>query len=905
MKPSTRTWLKRILLVCLGLALLYPLAANLFLGTSLGPRVLNRRPQTFQVTWDRAWSLYPGDVRVRGLKLRGGTRTVKWSVDIDRGRGWIDLPALLGKEFRIGGFVGEGGRSTTIRTPAPPRKGPPPKPSQGRGWTIRIEDVSISRVQSLVYNGFRLEGQEGQVAGGFSYITRGGPFELERTTLRMPAGRLSLNGALVAQDLDTNGEIRIDSYRRQEHPGIEGWRFISGRLRAAGEVPDLPILAALGDPGRGGAGGSTTVDVRVERGAFAPGSRFTFRAPRQGDLEPLALDAAVSAPGGAGLVVRGSSSGLTVGRRKEGPPLLKTGAARVVATTPELRVPRLFGVVRQLKPGSRIQQGALAGQVQVEALEIHSTGGSVSWQMDIDRWTGRLDLGALLRREILLDGVRAEGIGGRVDLTDPLPPSGPPSEPWAVALSDARVTSVREIGFQDLLLSGDGEAVIDVSSESGGVMSVNAVDLTLRGGRLQAGKQTVAEGVALKTTVQVKPFVPGTIDRPAFLRRLSGAVALKGRISSLGFLNRYFQRVSWLQVQGRGSLDIDVRLSEGRLLPGTRLAISTSQTRAGILDMVTTGTASLKGEVRAQRGGAPAADLGVTFGRFEVKPGEGRNPPPYLRGRGLRIAISSKDLDLATPVSDLRARVDLQNGEVPDLTAYNAFLPAGAGVSILSGVGKVRLGLSLDAAKQTGQGEALLSSDGVGLRFQDLAVNGRLALRGVLSTSDLESRRFALAGSTLALDQVRYETVGDEPNEEGAPPWWARLKLMDGSILWKRPPVIDGKVRIEMKSADPILTLFAQKKRYLGWFQDLVHIEDIIADGNLRMDGDVLEVAPLQVVGNRFDLRSRLRFSRAGAQGDLYVRYRRLSVGIALDKGKRDFKLRRPLEWYESRAGFP
>ena len=108
-----------------------------------------------------------------------------------------------------------------------------------------------------------------------------------------------------------------------------------------------------------------------------------------------------------------------------------------------------------------------------------------------------------------------------------------------------------------------------------------------------------------------------------------------------------------------------------------------------------------------------------------------------------------------------------------------------------------------------------------------------------------------------------------------------------------------------MKSADPILTLFAQKKRYLGWFQDLVHIEDVIADGNLRMDGDVLEVAPLQVVGNRFDLRSRLRFSRAGAQGDLYVRYRRLSVGIALDKGKRDFKLRRPLDWYESRAGSP
>jgi translocation and assembly module TamB len=320
--------------------------------------------------------------------------------------------------------------------------------------------------------------------------------------------------------------------------------------------------------------------------------------------------------------------------------------------------------------------------------------------------------------------------------------------------------------------------------------------------------------------------------------------------------------------------------------------------------MVATGSASLKGEVRAAKGGAPAADLGVTFGRFEVKPGQGGNPAPYLRGRGLRLTVSSRDLDLTTPVSDLRARVDLKSGEVPDLTAYNAFLPAGAGVSILSGAGTVRLGLSLDAAKQTGEGEAVLPSDAAGLRFQDLTVNGRLGLHGRLASVDLESRRFGLAGSTLTLDGVTYASSGEEGGKE-EPPWWAHLEVTDGSMVWKRPPVLDGTVRIKMKSADPILALFAQKRRYVGWFQDLVSIEDITAGGKLRLDGDVLEVAPLQVLGNRFDLRSRLRFSRAGAQGDLYVRYRRLSLGIALDKGKRDFKLRRPLEWYESRAGSP
>lgn len=875
----------------------YLLPANLFLNTPLGSWALNRRPQMLQVTWDRAWSLYPGDITVHGLKLRGATPTVRWSVDLDRAEGWIDLTALLGRQFLVTRLEGEGGRSVTLREPPPPgKKKAPPKKAGGQGWTIRIEDARVSRVQLLGYNGWRLEG-DGRMTGGFSYITRGGPFELYRTTLRMPSGALSLNEDPIARGLDTEAEIRIEPYRRREHPGIQGWSFVSGRLQAAGTVPDLPILAALGDPGRGGAGGTTTVDVRVERGVFAPDSRFSFRAPRQGGLEPLAVDAAVSAPGGPGLVVRGSSSGLAIGRRQEGPPLLQTGAVRLVATTPELRVPRLFGVVRQLKPGSRIAEGALAGQMQVEDLAIHSTGGRVSWRLAIDRGSGRLDLGALLRREVLLEGVRAEGLSGRAGLEEPQPLTGTSRPPWSVALSDAQATGIREIGFDDLRLSGQGEAGLDLAYVGGGELALNAVGLAFRSGRLQAGESPAADGLRVKTRLGIAPFVPGAVSQAEFLRLLSGTVAVQGRIASLGFLERYFARASWLRVEGQGRLDTDVRLHEGRLLPGTRLAVSASRLEARVLDVLATGSASLKGAVRDQGG-----ELAVTFDRFAVAPGQGKNPPAYVRGRGLRVTVLSKDLDLATPVSDLRARVDLTNGEVPDLAAYNDFLPAGAGVSILSGAGRVRLGLSLDAAKQTGQGTATLSSDAAAFRFQDLTVTGRLGVRGVISTADLESRRFKLAGSTLTLDGVTYESAGEEAP---AADWWARAELTDGSMLWKKPLVLDGTARMKMKSADPILALFAQKKHYFDWFRDLVTIEDITAGGNLRLDGDVLEVAPLQVLGNRFDLRSRLRFSRAGAQGDLYVRYRRLSVGVALDRGKRDFKLRRPLEWYEGRSGGP
>jgi hypothetical protein len=51
------------------------------------------------------------------------------------------------------------------------------------------------------------------------------------------------------------------------------------------------------------------------------------------------------------------------------------------------------------------------------------------------------------------------------------------------------------------------------------------------------------------------------------------------------------------------------------------------------------------------------------------------------------------------------------------------------------------------------------------------------------------------------------------------------------------------------------------------------------------------------------EVRSRMIFSKARKRGDLYLRYGRLAAGIELRDGRRDFKLRRALEWYESRQG--
>jgi hypothetical protein len=104
---TVRTWLKRILLALLLLTGLYLLAVNLFLNSPLATRAFNRRPHKFQIHWTSAWTVWPGLIHARGLKVEGWRPNVAWSVRAERARGWIDLGSLGNRTFRIRKLQGE------------------------------------------------------------------------------------------------------------------------------------------------------------------------------------------------------------------------------------------------------------------------------------------------------------------------------------------------------------------------------------------------------------------------------------------------------------------------------------------------------------------------------------------------------------------------------------------------------------------------------------------------------------------------------------------------------------------------------------------------------------------------------------------------------------------------------
>lgn len=905
-----RIWLKRIILAVLLLTGLYLLAVNLFLNSPLAPRAFNRRPHRFQIHWTSAWTVWPGLVHARGLKVEGWRPNVAWSVEAERARGWIDLGSLTNRTFRIRELQGEEVRSTVIRRKGIGKADPPRRSgvqrSRRQPWSMSFEGIVLDHVRELRFNDFRLTG-DGRAEGAFWFVL-GGDFRLDPSKVRLPAAQIGWGSDTLAQGVELTAEASLGPYRVRDHVGLKGFDFLSGTLKAqGGQVSELPFLDRAGLPGGNGRKpGALTADLRVEQGRLTPGSRFDVTAPADGATSPFVLTSlVVEEKDGALLRLGLDARGFSAGRRKDAPPLFRSKVLSVASTTSETRLSRIFATARDVRQRDvpLSLSLSLAGDVRAEGVEIEAPGIRATLRAAMDHAAGRVDLAGLLARDIHIDGLLADGISARLDLAKGPPPPASETEPISVRIAGARFSNVREVSLGEFLLSGKLQAETTFTYQPDGTLTVDRAALNLPSGTFLRAGQPMARNLLLKVETQLEPSILGQTVGLAFLRYASGTATLRSRISSLGFLEAFLQKTPWLSLQGQGSLSADIRLDHGRLTPGSRIAVNASPVQAKIFDSLATGRGTVNASVAPGKNGNSRTSLDIRFDRFGLEDLRRKGRPDYLRGRGLRIsAVAPGPLDLTGAVPDFDATLDIPDAEVPDLAVYDALLPREAGFAITGGRGRAKMHLEVATATRKARGNVTLTSDEARVQLQNLLLQGNLKLQAPLASPDLDSRRFDLQGAHLDLDGVSYRDVNAEAPAEPTP-WWARARIQSGSLVWGAPLSLRGQGEVDMKNAGPLLTLFSQRNRLLRWFDDVLNVENVTARGTLRMGDGVLEIESLQATGGSLEVRSRMIFSKDRRLGDLYVRYGRLATGVELRDGKRTLRLRRPLEWFESRRG--
>jgi hypothetical protein len=164
----------------------YLAAGNLLVATPLLERLLDRKPEKRRVEWDRAWTVVPGRVHLRGFRLRVQNRPTQWLLTLDRATATIDLPALTRRGFHLTSLDGDGltfrlrrrldtrpetGAAQEAAPPIPGLANPPARPPEevygrpeGPGWRIELDRVTVTGVREIWIDEHRVTG-DGRLTG--------------------------------------------------------------------------------------------------------------------------------------------------------------------------------------------------------------------------------------------------------------------------------------------------------------------------------------------------------------------------------------------------------------------------------------------------------------------------------------------------------------------------------------------------------------------------------------------------------------------------------------------------------------------------------------------------------------------------------------------------------------------
>ncbi|BDU16230.1 hypothetical protein [Lysobacter auxotrophicus] len=476
-------------------------------------------------------------------------------------------------------------------------------------------------------------------------------------------------------------------------------------------------------------------------------------------------------------------------------------------------------------------------------------------------------------------------------------------------------------------VAGDGRAQIDLGFARGsltpgsrlrwhtpvrgrdgtGKAFSDALDVALdvdRDMHLIARAPAQAEGrLSLDADVTVRGTQVPLKDARSLLPRSSGHVVGRWHFASLRWLGSFFD-APWLSLDGAGVVDADVRVIDGRIAGGSRVGVPDVQAVAHVMGNRIAGRARADGRLDTGPDDEVLPRLELVMERFDIAADDAA-ARPFVQGQNLRLLLESvsgvERQALRQPGAmkqvgqAMRAHLTFADAKVPDLRAYNRYLPNDH-LRFDGGSGTLSGDLTLDGAGAIGQGTLGIDARAARMHLAGIALRTDVDIDTKLRRADLKRHTFNIDGTRMALANVSFT----EPGGESRGGWWTRIDLQRARMDWDRPVSIDGRARIAMKDVGFLLALFSRQKDYPKWMFKLVDSGPAQANGNVRLAGQTLLLDNVDASNARYDVKARLRLHGKQRAGSLYAKWGVLSCAVAVDNGQRDFHLIRAREWYDA-----
>jgi hypothetical protein len=357
--------LRRFVVVLVVIEVVYLIAGNVILNTSIGPSLVNRKPEKVQGEWASAWTVLPGLVTVHEPKFRGQSRGWQWYAEADKVTAFAHLTPLPWKRV-VGRWARAEGLSLWMRRrreeplpveeaawvpPIPGLTNPPdPNPEvlyppnpDSKPWQITLDHVELVDAREIWIENIHLTGSGTGDGYGLAVETKGGPISGERVALMFGEGSLQVGEWDLGTELELSLDVEVEPFRGKGITFYELMAGVTGAVSLAGSVPDLGVLGPMlgGLPVSIGGHGDTHMSFELDHGRIRPGSELQVNGEA---LEATYLDYVARGEGTIeGHVEAGETEPMaellfklddfSLGWMND-PPYVKGSGFRMVATSP-------------------------------------------------------------------------------------------------------------------------------------------------------------------------------------------------------------------------------------------------------------------------------------------------------------------------------------------------------------------------------------------------------------------------------------------------------------------------------------------------------------------------------------------------------------------------------------------
>ncbi len=487
-------------------------------------------------------------------------------------------------------------------------------------------------------------------------------------------------------------------------------------------------------------------------------------------------------------------------------------------------------------------------------------------------------------------------------LAVPRPPTTKPK--WSFELPHIAASGFREVWLGQLRLDGEIGARGSFAMYSGHELGVGPSRIEFADTRASIGDAEVGRELvgAIDFAIARYPFKEKR-GREAF-PFVSGQADLRGKVAERELLALFLQRAPWLSFgETPGQLTGHLEVENGRIAPGTHAEFLHPDLETSAFGFRATGDARIDFALQPDAGsGVPLAELVVRYNDFTVH--SGVETRPQIVGSGLTLVATTPALELGAVLDSTRVRIDLGTARIPDLAAFNSWIPRSSGLALAGGDGTLTGNLDADLAANDAHGEFRAAIDAAKVRYRDLDLAGSVQLAVLIPSADLDRHAFDLAGTRLELADFR------SPQAEAAGPaavagrparadgWWAHLELTEGRLTVPPAPTMQGRFTVALRDSVPLVGLFETRKELPHWVERLLTVQDIRADGRLAWSPAETALDDLSTQFRKATIRARLRLGREAKRGVMMVEWHRLALGLRVDNAEKQWKLVGVRKWF-------